>query len=426
MSRSARLPLALRSLLRRRRFLAFTAVLIGLFAFSFFWVVPYFRVGSHLRAARSETQLCHNRQAIDHLQICLREWPNNPEVLMLAARATRRERNYAESGRLLGKYQQLRGLDDAASFEQLLLSVELNVEGTGDRCRRLVESGHPESSLILEALTRGHLQQYQLQNARACLNRWLNLNPDCVQAWYLCGLFIYDYCHAPNEAEKCYRRAVELDPAHEEARHGLAVILTDAKSYAEAIEHLEILRQSQPDNLALQMGLAECRAGLGESSEARRLLEGILAGQPGYEPAIALQGRLALEDGEYEQAESRLREALAITPSDHRARHNLVKCLNQLGKKEEAGRHQQELDQLEKDRGQFEEIVMKELPQRPRDPSLHCTLGRLLLRGGYTEEGLRWLNSALLLDPHYAPAQQALTEYRDGLAKEKKQEQRGP
>jgi hypothetical protein len=45
-----------------------------------------------------------------------------------------------------------------------------------------------------------------------------------------------------------------------------------------------------------------------------------------------------------------------------------------------------------------------------------------LLREGYPEEGLRWLNSALRLDPLYAPAQQALKDYREAIAKNKGRE----
>lgn len=51
------------------------------------------------------------------------------------------------------------------------------------------------------------------------------------------------------------------------------------------------------------------------------------------------------------------------------------------------------------------------LAAHPTDPALHCTLGQILWRGGQREEGIRWLQSALQLDPRYAPARQALEEY---------------
>jgi hypothetical protein len=59
----------------------------------------------------------------------------------------------------------------------------------------------------------------------------------------------------------------------------------------------------------------------------------------------------------------------------------------------------------------FNEIVTKEMPRRPTDPALHCTAGQLLLRNGQREEGVRWLQRALVLDPTYVPARQALADY---------------
>jgi Flp pilus assembly protein TadD len=275
-----------------------------------------------------------------------------------------------------------------------------------------VEQGHPDTPLLLDALTRGYLRQYRLGEARACLNRWLEGEPDNAQALCLEGLFHLDYSHARTAAEASYRRALERDPEHEEARLGLAVALIEGRKYAEAAEHFEHLRRCQPDNLSVQVGLAECRSALGETDEAARLVEGVLERQPELAPALALRGRLALEGGDPAGAEPWLRRALAREPSNHRALYALVQCLRQNGKEAEAKRRQRQLEQMEEDLDRFNEIVTKEMLKRPRDPELHTTLGRLLLRGGHREEGLHWLHSALRLDPQYAPARRALAEYQ--------------
>ena len=77
---------------------------------------------------------------------------------------------------------------------------------------------------------------------------------------------------------------------------------------------------------------------------------------------------------------------------------------------EEARQHRRRLQQLEDDTARFHEIVTKEIVRRATDPVLQCALGRLLLRSGQREEGIRWLESALRLDPKYASARQALKE----------------
>jgi predicted Zn-dependent protease len=397
-------------LFRRRRFVV-CCLLLALLAAGAVLIGPHLRAWYHFRAARIELERYHNPQAIRHLQACLEKWPKDADAILLAARAARRAGRYAEAESLLEKYQQARGLDSAGSFEQLLLSVERRVDQSAETCWRHVEQGHPDAPLILEALTRGYLRQYRLAEARACLNRWLLSEPDSVQAACLEGLFHLDYAHARGAATTSYRRAVELDPEHEEARLGLAVTLLDAHDFAGAAEHLEYLRQHQPGNLSVRVGLAECRDALSDPDEAARLLDGVLAEQSDFAPALALRGRLLYESGRAEEAEDLLRRAVARDPSNHRARFNLAACLRQNGKADEAGRQQQLVQQLEDDLARFDEIVTKDMRERPRDPALHATLGQLLLRGGRREEGLRWLHSALRLDPQNAEARETLAEF---------------
>jgi Flp pilus assembly protein TadD len=111
-----------------------------------------------------------------------------------------------------------------------------------------------------------------------------------------------------------------------------------------------------------------------------------------------------LKSGDLAEAETRLRQALCYMPMDHLARYNLVLCLERSGQQEEAQRQRRQLQQMEENVSRFHDIVTKEIVQRPSDPALHCTLGQLLLRSGQREEGVRWLQSALRLDPRYTPA----------------------
>jgi len=223
-------------LLRKPRFWA-AALLIGLTAAGVALASPHLWAWYHLRAARAELEKYHNPQAIRHLQVCLRIWQKDPppEVLLLAARSARRARSYTEAEDLLRKYQQKRGLDDALELEQLLLSAECRVDQVATACVHRVEQERPETPLILEALIRGYLRQYLLPEARITLDRWLQLEPDNPQAWSLDGLYQLDYARSGSAAETSYRRAVELDAEHEEARLGYAVALLHRKKYAEAL-----------------------------------------------------------------------------------------------------------------------------------------------------------------------------------------------
>lgn len=392
-----------------RRLWLFLALLV-LTAGAGIMVRPHLRAWYCRSEARAELHRHHTPQAIRHLLICRAIWPRDPETLLLAARAARRARIYGDSERLLRDYRQVRGRDAASALEQLLLAAECRVEETADSCWQCLKEGRFDAALLLEALTRGYLQQYQLGQAQHCLERWRQIQPDNPQIFYLQGLCKLDYLHDRAGGEESYRRAVELDPDHEEARLGLAVALLMGKNFAQAAEHFQHLRQCQPDNFRIHVSLAECLDALGQSALAERLVDEVLARQPECAAALSLRGQLALQSGQFDDAESWLRQALRRDPMDHRANYSLVRCLEQSGQQEEAQQQRRRLQQMEEDLARFNEIVTKEIAKSPQDPALHCALGQILLRSGQRAEGVRWLQSALRLDPHYAPALKSLEE----------------
>jgi tetratricopeptide (TPR) repeat protein len=385
-------------------------VLLGLAAGAGFAIRPHVRAWYHRRAARKELQRYHNRQAIDHLLICRAIWPRDPETLLMSARAARRARVYGDSERLLGLYREIRGRDDAYTFEQLLVGAETRVDEFAVPCWKLVEDGSYDAPLLMEALTRGYLRQYRLGPALNCLERWKQDQPDNPQLFYLEGLFKLDYVHSSTGAVNSYRRAVELDEDHEEARLGLAVALMHDKNFAEAAEHFRRLLQGQPDNERVQVALAECLEGLGENAEALRLVDDVLAREPHMPAALSMRGQLALDEGQLAEAETWLRQALRGDPKDHRAHYSLILCLERSGQEEAARQQRQELQRLEKELTRFDQLVTKEMAERPMDPAVFCNIGQILLRVGKRDEGIRWLQNALELDRNYAPAREALAE----------------
>ena len=406
-----------------KRRLLVVAVLLGLLGTAVVLAYPHLAAWYHLRAARLALQRYHNLDAIRHLQICLKTWPTDADVLFLAARTSRRAGNYAEAEIALDKYQAQRGCDEVAALERILLRADNgDVDPVAGFCKHWIEQGHPESPFIFEAMVRGYLHAYRLPEARRLLQRWRQSQPDNPQTFFVEGE-LHDCEVLASEAVTCYQQVLQLDPQHDEARLKLTAALLEQRAFAAAVPHLEYLRQHQPDNLQVPVRLGACRAFLGQQEEAVRLLDDALSRQPDFAPALAERGKIALAREEYAAAVNWLRQAVERNPTDHSARYSLVQCLRHQGKETEAQQQEQQLKQLEADLKRINEIATRGMAQAPHSAALHGELGVILLRHGFVEQGLHWLNSALQQDARYAPAHQALADYYQQIGDTQQAEQ---
>jgi Flp pilus assembly protein TadD len=352
--------------------------------------------------------------AAAHLDGCLLVWPTSVEVRLLQARLARQAGAYAEAERRLEQCRRLHGPRDAVSLEEGLLRAqqgELTPE-LEDTLRARADQGGPDEALVLEALGRGYSRCYRLNDALGCLDRWVGCRPDDVQALLGRG-WVHERLRRYEEAEADYRRAVALVPQMEEPALRLAqLLLLLGRQPEEPAALFERLWQGPSHDRAAGVGLAQCWLKTGRADEARRLLA-VLAAEAPRDPNVLFErGNLALQQGNPAEAEDLLRRAAALAPHDYQIQYALYQCLQQQGRDAEARAAQERVRALEADLLRIDELTER-LQRRPYDPALRCEIGRLFLRGGERHEGELWLKSALLADPHYRPAHQALADYYD-------------
>jgi tetratricopeptide (TPR) repeat protein len=377
------------------------------------WGWNAWAAGRSLRAARAALDRRDFPAARAHLDDCLRRRPDDPALHLLAAQAARRAGLCAEAEGHLDRCQRLGGVTDETRLEwDLLHAQQGDLAGAERRLRATITPEHPQARLVLEALAQGYLKAERLGDALEALGLWLARWPDDPQALAWRG-WVAEHVGNPRDAAADYRRALESDPGHFEARLGLARVLLRGHQAREAAEHFEPLRQSRPDEPDVLLGLAGCRAELGDADGAARLLDGVLAQHPHHARALTERGKLALEAGQAEQAERWLREAVARAPDDREALYRLVQCLRRQGKGAEADRLDRELAGLTKDLRRLEEII-RAVFKKPQDADLRCEAGRIALRRGREAEGLRWLDGALRLEPRHRGAHEALADYFEG------------
>jgi tetratricopeptide (TPR) repeat protein len=381
----------------------------------------------HYRAARSAAEKYHHAEAREHLEPCLRVWPRDGAVLLLAARVARRLQEFDQAEQFLDRYRAACGDDDDLRLERVLLRAHGGeVDPVKAFCRTLVDQGHPAAPLILEALTAGFLRNYRLAEASFCVDLWLERQPDDCQALAARG-FLYELDMRPQEAVATYRRVIELDPYLDQVRGRLAGNLVDLNQAAEALPHLEYLCRHHPDDPALHVDLARCQTLMGRQEDATATLDGLLARQPRFAPALRDRGVLALQGGQMPQAEAWLRQACELAPGDYPAHYQLEVCLRNGGKGEEAQKVQGRLKQIEEDNKRLRVIIRGDMQRTPHSAALQYELGMILFRTGSVQEGLRWLQSALQDDPQHAPTHRVLATYYQrlgqmGLAEEHRQQ----
>jgi tetratricopeptide (TPR) repeat protein len=185
----------------------------------------------HLRACERALDRFHAGEAVAHLQSYLRLCPDSVRGHLLASRAFRRAGDTDLAERHLRQCRRLHpGPSEEIDLEWALLPVALGNLDEEPYLLLRARRSPAEMALALEALATGYTRLYRIFDALRCLERWLEKEPDAVGALLLRG-DMWWHIQVPAKAVPDYRRVLELDPEHSEARWGLARCLVHDAAY---------------------------------------------------------------------------------------------------------------------------------------------------------------------------------------------------
>jgi tetratricopeptide (TPR) repeat protein len=387
---------------------ALALLLLGWYALGDRW-----RAGSLRRQAEAAAAKRDFATAYRLLSESLKLQPDRADLHFQAARVARRGEGFSEARFHLERSAELAHDPDPLILEhELTLAQRGQVEGVEGTLQDHVDRGHADAVLILEALVQGYLGTYRFGSALSALKRLLEREPANIQAW-LWQACVHEHVQNLDAARQSYEKALELDPEHAPTRLQLADLLRGVGRGQDAVEHYQRLWSQGSRDADVCLGLAHCRRTLGQADQARELLQSLPESldlrQQGA--ALLLQGRLAVEADQTEQAEKLLRRAHALLPHDKETIFALAECLERRGQTEAARPLRQRWRQLDEDWKQLIEVT-RAVSQAPHDPDLRCQAGALCLRLGRADDGLRWLATALRIDANHAAARRALAEYQ--------------
>jgi tetratricopeptide (TPR) repeat protein len=396
---------------------AFLVLTLSLALFAGGW---YARVSYWLpRRSLQEAELALKQREFDRarleLEKCLLTWPKDPHVYFLLARTARRARDLNQAIRHLLHCEHLQ--DDRSDprlgdteLEWMLIRAQRGEHTEAEHfLRRRIQEEHPDLLLILETLIWEFMLRNRLSEALSLLNLWLETQPDDYEALVRRG-WVNEHVFATDQAIDDYRKALALRPDRDNVRLRLTELLLKRNRSTDALVEAEELLRRQPDNPDANYCYARCLRLLGRNQEAEALLDRLLAGQPRHAKALGMRAQLAVEAGRNQEASELLARAIELDPSDLSYKYTLFLCLNRLGKTQEAKLVEAKMAESAAAVRRMDKLV-REVNQQPNDPALRYEAGMIFLRNGFTQDGLRWLHTALDLDPNHRPTHQALADY---------------
>jgi tetratricopeptide (TPR) repeat protein len=219
-----------------------------------------------------------------------------------------------------------------------------------------------------------------------CFNRAIELKPDFFDAYYNRGL-AFAKINRPAEAVRDFNKAIELKPAYADAYNNRAAVAMNTGRYDEALADCDKAIALKPDCAEAYVNRGNIYAVAHRYAEALRDYDQAIALKPDYADAWLNRGTAYGNAGRPEEALRDMDKAIALKPDYAEA------YVNRGNMHAVAHRYAEAL------RDYDQAIALK-----PDYVDAWLNRGTAYGNAGRPEEALRDLDKAIALNPDYAPA----------------------
>lgn len=221
----------------------------------------------------------------------------------------------------------------------------------------------PDNSRVVLLVGQIHLEANRIDEAEKCIRKALAIDPLYADAWSDLG-GVFDARKNVGEALKCYQKALSLKPDLSYALMNAAQASEKSGNREKAKEYYERVLANDPHNAEAANGLGLLFAKEGETEEARKLFEQAIAERRDYGMAINNLGVLYLETGKANEALAAYEYGIRVAPDEDILYLNLGRIYARQGQIERAREVMQRL-LTRKPGNQLAERALRELERRP-------------------------------------------------------------
>ena len=229
--------------------------------------------------------------------------------------------------------------------------LSLNTEAKGiTEAQKTAASEAPqvekEELTAQEWFERGYVfqQDKNFAEAERAYRKAIELNPSFATAYSNLGLLLHEKLNRTEEAEAAVRKAIELDPSLTKAYYNLGLLLQNLKrseeaeaAYRKAIELCEASPSGDnPLYATAYSNLGILLKNLKRYEEAEAAYRKAIELNPSLPEAYSNLGSLLDDLKRYDEAEAAYRKAIELDPSESAAYNNLVILLRLINRIEDA------------------------------------------------------------------------------------------
>lgn len=374
----------------------FTVTLLTPFACKWF-------ASRELHAQRAES-------AIRWLHFAQRVAPRDGEIEFWLARSYRQLGHMDSVRDHLDRAFQLKHSVQALEREQWLALAQTGQLAVAEpHLSQLLMDTRGDGAEICAAFASGFHRVHRIDEAVRLLNVWIADEPTHPHPHFLRGRINVEAAKT-SDAERDFRRALDLEPHHAEAALRLGMILIERSRPQEALPFFDIAeRDPKQRSLARRYRMKSLKR-LGRIDEARQLAAELLATASNNPDVLLEAGLLESEAGEFQVAIEHLQLADRLRPHSPAIAQALAIAFRSANRVDEA------LPLLEFARVANEQLaravtLVARVDRNPRDAEARCEIGRIYLEYGLPEEGVTWLHGALNFDPNNRTAHALLADY---------------